>query len=154
MIIVEKAARKLTVFNSRREVIHTCPVSLGSCPEGTKEAEGDGRTPEGTYRLCTVNRNSKFHAAFGISYPNRADAQRAYIEKRISLADALKITVCDRLRIRPPWHTALGGFVMLHGESPEGKTGDWTAGCIAVSNDDIERLMLMCKKGEIIRICP
>lgn len=154
MIVVEKSLRRLTVQNTRREVIYTCPVFLGCEPLGAKRAEGDGRTPEGVYRLVTVNRASRFHAAFGISYPGRADARRAYEEQRIGLPTALLIAVCDRLRLRPPWNTPLGGFVMLHGESPEGKTGDWTAGCIAVSNDDIDRLLLMCKKGEKIIILP
>lgn len=154
MITVEKSARSLTVTGKNGETLLVCPISLGSSPVGAKYREGDGRTPEGTYRICTVNPKSRFHAAFGLNYPNRADAQRAYIEKRISLLTALSIAACNRLHRRPPWKTPLGGYVMIHGESPDGKTGDWTAGCIAVSNEDMDRLMLMCQKGETVVIRP
>ena len=154
MITIQKSERRLTVTGKNGETLLVCAVSLGSAPEGAKCKEGDGRTPEGFYRICTVNPNSRFHAALGINYPNRADAQRAYIEKRISLLTALSIAACDRLRRRPPWKTPLGGYIMIHGENPDGKTGDWTAGCVAVSNEDMDRLMLMCRKGETVVIRP
>ena len=154
MITIQKSKRRLTVTGQNGETLFVCAVMLGASPVGRKTAEGDGRTPEGTYRICTVNPKSRYHAAFGLNYPNRADAQRAYIEKRISLMTALRIAACDRLRRRPPWKTPLGGYVMIHGESPDGKTGDWTAGCVAVNNDDMDRLTLMCRKGETVVIRP
>ena len=147
MIKVFKSERRLEVIKNGKRVFE-CPVSLGFCPIGHKESEGDGKTPEGKYRICSVNRQSKFHISLGVSYPSRLDALNAYKSKHLSLANALKIM----LSVRPKWNTPLGGFIMLHGEAPQGKTGDWTQGCISVSNSDIEAIASLCRLGERIDI--
>lgn len=152
MILIEKSARRLTLLDANGNRLFSCSVQLGRAPFGAKMREGDGRTPEGRYRVCSVNRESKFHAALGINYPNRFDAGRARKEKRISAFDCLRITLADRLSIRPPWKTPLGGYIMLHGESPEGKTGDWTVGCVAMANADIDRLISLSSKKELVEI--
>lgn len=153
MIIVNKTARTLRLVKDG-VTLFECPVMLGENPEGHKLCEGDGRTPEGTYRVCMVNRKSKFHISLGISYPNRLDAKAAYRDKRIGLYDLCMITLADIMHLRPRWTSPLGGFIMLHGESPEGKTGDWTKGCIAVSNESIEQLASLVKPGERVVIEP
>lgn len=150
MIVIEKSRRVLTRTDGKTTL--SFPVSLGFAPAGHKEKEGDGRTPEGTYRICTVNPGSKFHFAFGISYPNAADAKKAFHEKRIGIIDFLKIALPSLLRLRPAWNTPLGGFVMIHGEHPDGKTGDWTQGCIAMKNEDVDLIRQYVKKGETVLI--
>ena len=154
MIVIEKSKRTLTLYASNGSEQRKFQIHLGSSPEGAKRSEGDGKTPEGEYRIVSVNPKSKFRFAFGLSYPNRADAKLALREKRISVFTALVIGLADVLGIRPPWQTKLGGFIMLHGEHPEGKTGDWTAGCIALDNKDIDALSKLVKKGERVRILP
>ena len=154
MIQIEKSKRILTLTAEDGTERLRVPVFLGSCPEGTKDFEGDGKTPEGIYRIVTVNPESKYHFAFGLSYPNRNDAVRALKEKRISPLTAFRIVLCDVLGVRPPWNTPLGGFIMLHGEHPDGKTGNWTAGCIALSNSDMDALSKLAKKGDAVRILP
>ncbi len=147
-IIVEKSARKLTAG------AFSCGIGLGSAPIGHKLAEGDGKTPEGRYYVCTKNAASKFHLALGVSYPNEADAETALSENRISREQFSAIRSAQQNRRRPPWDTPLGGFIMIHGEHPDGKQGDWTAGCIALTNADIETLFSMAQIGDEIEILP
>lgn len=154
MIIIEKSKRLLRCPDKNGEILFSCPVSLGKCPVGAKLCEGDQKTPEGLYRIVSINPQSKFHLAFGISYPERHDARIALREKRISRMTFMRIALSSLLGVRPPWNTALGGFIMLHGESPEGLEGDWTAGCIALKNRDIDLLAKHIKKRERVKILP
>ena len=112
------------------------------------------KTPEGAYRITHKNYKSKYKIALGISYPSRKDAYLARREKRICTMTAVQILLCDLLSIRPPWKTPLGGFVMIHGEHPDRLSGDWTAGCIAVQNKDIEKIAAIVKRNEKIEILP
>ncbi len=151
MIYVYKSKRLLE-YAKHGKTVFTCPVMLGSHPTGHKTQEGDGRTPEGKYRICSINRSSKFHISLGINFPNSTDAVLGFKNKRIDIFRAGLIIAADFLHLRPLWHTSLGGFIMLHGESPDGKTGDWTQGCIAVKNADIEKLASACSRGETVII--
>ena len=153
MIIIDKAARRLRLVR-QGETLLSCPVSLGREPVGHKEREGDGRTPEGKYRVCSVNRQSKFYISLGISYPARRDALRGLRLRRIGLIDCALLVLADLMHLRPKWTTALGGFIMLHGPSPDGLSGDWTQGCIALSKEDTEKLASLCKRGETVLINP
>ena len=74
-ILIEKAARRLTLLNHGRR-LKTYRVSLGSQPVGAKQQQGDGKTPEGVYRIDSRNANSKFHLALHVSYPNATDTAR------------------------------------------------------------------------------
>ena len=155
MILIEKAARRLTFVDGETgKTVFSCPVSLGFCPNGPKMREGDGRTPEGRYRVVTINRQSRFHTALGLSYPSPADVRRARREIAVSPLARLRIRAAALLGLRPPWKTPLGGFVMIHGEHPEHKPGDWTAGCIALSNENIDKLASLVHKGELVQITP
>ena len=102
-------------------------------PIGDKFYEGDGRTPEGTYFIDRRNPNSKYHLSIGISYPNARDrAEAATLGK-------------------PP-----GGDIFIHGESNRLKLGknDWTWGCIAVPNREMEEIYSMVQNGTPIKINP
>ncbi|MCR4622798.1 MAG: L,D-transpeptidase [Clostridiales bacterium] len=153
MIVIEKRLRRLTLVKGGQTLL-SCPICLGTVPLGAKTREGDGKTPEGDYYICTVNRQSKFFISLGISYPSPADAKGGLKRSQISLFDYLCIRLAALCRLRPKWTTALGGFVMIHGESPEGKTEDWTQGCVALSNADIKALSDFVGKGEKVRILP
>ncbi len=120
------------------EILKSYRISLGRQPLGHKVRAGDKRTPEGTYLLDYRNPNSRFHKGFHISYPNEADTARAL-----------------RLGVPP------GGDIMLHGLSslrePLGKghrREDWTDGCIAVTNAEIEEIWKLVPDGTPIEITP
>ena len=152
-ITVWKSERLLVAERDGLEVFR-CKVQLGSTPIGHKTAEGDGRTPEGRYYVCTKNAQSKFYLALGVSYPAPADAREAFAQGRISGEQLRAIEEAHAQGKRPPWDTELGGFIMLHGQHPEGKTGDWTAGCVAMYNEDVEKLFAMAQMGDEIEILP
>jgi murein L,D-transpeptidase YafK len=136
-ILVEKAARRLTLFSSGRK-LKEYRVALGFSPSGPKEREGDGRTPEGSYTIDFHKPDSAFHRALHISYPSTRDSARA--------AEA---------GVLP------GGDIMIHG-LPNGlgalgaahRLRDWTAGCIAVTDSEIEEIYDLVNDGTPIEIRP
>lgn len=150
-IIVYKSQRLLVAMDGENEIMR-CAVSLGSQPLGAKTQEGDGKTPEGSYYVCTKNARSKFTLALGVSYPNVQDAESAFALGRIDQGQRDAILDAQARGKRPPWDTPLGGFIMIHGEHPQGKTGDWTAGCVALSNADISRLFALASLGDEVEI--
>lgn len=131
-IIVEKAARKMHLFHDN-DIVKTYDIAMGFAPEGHKQFEGDGKTPEGLYYIDRRNPRSKFHLSLGISYPNAADT--AYAEAKGK---------------KP------GGEIFIHGKSRfRGfNQGDWTWGCIAVTDEEVEEVYAMVKNGTPIRIKP
>lgn len=145
-IVISKSQRTLRLLLGGEEVLRT-KVGLGGHPIGPKEREGDSRTPEGTYFVCTRNDRSRFHLFLGLSYPGPADAERGLRDGLITKAEHDRI-VGSRA---PVWNTKLGGEVGIHGS---GAHRDWTAGCIAVENDDIELLWGFCPIGTPVRIEP
>lgn len=154
-ITVDKARRRLVLRQGRRE-LYRCRCHLGPLPTGAKNREGDGRTPEGMYYVCSRNPQSKYHRALGISYPNSADAARARRSGLIDGETYESICRAERRRMRPAWDTPMGGWIMIHGEPHDGRDpdGDWTAGCIAVSDRDMDALFAMCALGVRVVIRP
>lgn len=136
-ILVEKSARTLYLFSGERE-IRRYRISLGDNPRGHKQRQGDKRTPEGRYIIDYRNPQSRYHLSLHISYPNPQ----------------------DRLRAESQGDDP-GGMIMIHG-MPNHKRwthdylirNDWTDGCIAVSNRDMEEIWQLVKDGTPIEIRP
>jgi len=145
-IVVEKSARKLTLYSGDRPLA-TYRVALGFSPVGPKLHEGDGRTPEGELRVVTRNAKSRFRKFLGLSYPRPSDAQVAALtpEERAAIATA------NREGKQPPWNTPLGGAVGIHGN---GALFDWTSGCVALDNDAIDALWNVVPLGTPVVIVP
>ena len=149
-ILIEKSKRRLTLTRAdESDLIFS--IVLGKCPEGHKMREGDFRTPEGEYYVCTKNAKSKYHLALGLSYPNPSDADDALKRNELTPAQHEAILAAHAAGRRPPWDTPLGGFIMIHGG---GTASDWTAGCIALENADIETLFALCPMGTKVLIVP
>lgn len=136
-IVVEKSARRLSIFRDAKQ-LKTYRVSLGRNPLGAKQEEGDMKTPEGIYKIDGRNPQSSFHLALHISYPSLEDDKRAAAQG------------------------VLAGFdIMIHGiQNGRGWVGafhrwkDWTAGCIAVTDEEIEELWRVTPDGATIEIRP
>lgn len=138
MIRVDKSDRRLDLLRGGK-VVATFAVALGRSPEGGKQMEGDMRTPEGRYTIDWRNPGSHYYRSLHISYPDKADKARA-----------------AKLGVAP------GGDVMIHGQ-PNGyalpaslllQATDWTFGCIAVSNADMNVIWNAVPDGAPIEILP
>ncbi len=136
-ILIEKKERRLNLI-SNGKVIKTYKIALGGNPNGPKERQGDNKTPEGTYVIDSRNGDSNYHLSLHISYPNEKDKKRA-----------------KELGVSP------GGDIMIHGI----KNGfswvgdlhtkvDWTKGCIAVTNEEMEEIYKLAPIGTVVEIRP
>ena len=137
LVRVDKSDRELTLL-SQGKVIATFEIALGGNPTGHKQQEGDERTPEGRYVLDFKKPDSAYFRAIHVSYPNQADAQRA---KKAGVAP--------------------GGAIMIHGQrngfgwlASISQRYDWTDGCIALSNEDMQRVWDLVKVPTTIEIAP
>ena len=149
-IIVKKAERLLELWQGETQII-AVPIGLGGAPEGHKQVEGDGKTPEGEYYVCVRNSNSAYYLSLGISYPDKEDAEAALADGRIDNTTYERIASAIDAGQQPDWNTALGGAVMIHGH---GAASDWTAGCIAVENEVMDILFEYCPLRTKITILP
>lgn len=148
-VIVSKHARTLAVYDGDEEVLRM-PVVLGR-NSSDKQREGDLATPEGWFYICCKNPESKYHRFLGLSYPNAEDAERGLRDKLITPAESDQIREAIAQKKSPPWKTALGGEVGLHGPCPN---VTWTHGCIAVTREQIERLYDLLEIGDEVVIEP
>ena len=148
-LVITKHTRTLALYDGDEEVLHI-PVVLGKNP-AAKQREGDLATPEGEFYICYKNPRSKFHRFLGLSYPNRGDADRGLGAGAISTAEAEQIRTAIDQHACPPWKTALGGEVGLHGPCPN---VTWTHGCIAMSVEHIDRLYRLLELGDPVTILP
>lgn len=137
-LVVRKSAREMDAYDAQGRLLKTYPVALGFNPVGHKRFEGDGKTPEGRYAINTRNPYSGYHKNLGISYPNAAD--RAYAAAQGKSA---------------------GGDIKIHGlRNGLGTIGaqhlrrDWTHGCIAVTDGEIDELYARVKPQAVIDILP
>ncbi len=151
IIRVYKARRRLEAINDMGQGLFSAGVALGRAPEGPKQAEGDGRTPEGRYRLCLIKEKGKYGRSLGLSYPGPEDADAALKEGRIDPPTHQAILQAHSKGARPPWGTPLGGEIYLHGG---GTASDWTQGCIALEDGDIEVLFGLRAQIEAVEILP
>nr|WP_272860609.1 L,D-transpeptidase family protein [Paracoccus stylophorae] len=132
-VVVQKERRRMYLLNGQT-VLKAYDFGLGNQPIGHKQFEGDGKTPEGLYYIDRFNPRSRYHLSVGISYPNERD--RAFAEQ---------------FGLDP------GGDIMIHGRGPEGnrlvrQKRDWTAGCITVSDEEVEDIFAMLRLGVPVMI--
>lgn len=149
-ILIKKKDRKLHVFDGNK-LRKTYNISLGFAPDGDKEIEGDGKTPEGDFYIFTKNSESSFFLSLGISYPNIEDAKRGLEQKLITQAEHDEIVKAISEKKMPLQKTKLGGEIYIHGG---GCNKDWTAGCIALENEEIKEIFDNIEVGTLVRIEP
>jgi hypothetical protein len=119
--------------------------------QGSLRLRDQWRTPEGTFYIVHKNRNSQFHRALVLNYPTVEDAERGRKRGMISPAEARAIREAQAHLRMPPMNTALGGWIEIHGEGTGGAT-NWTHGCIALTNAEINDLWWWVQKGTPVRI--
>lgn len=134
-IEIDKSDREMVVFAGDAR-LKSYRIALGFSPEGDKAREGDGRTPEGRFRIDRRNPQSRFHLSLGIDYPQPDDIARARAQG-----------------VSP------GGDIFIHGQPnrvPDGMMlpGDWTAGCVALTNAEMRELWDHVPIGTEVIITP
>jgi murein L,D-transpeptidase YafK len=134
-LYIDKSERWMQLWSGDRLVHIITGIQLGDAPQGHKRFEGDERTPEGRYVIDWRNPESAYHLSLHISYPNAADEAYALSQERYP-----------------------GGMIMIHGQPgwlPAGRMpGDWTDGCIAVTNTEMDLLWQSVPDGAIVDIVP
>lgn len=150
-IYVSKRLKTLSL-KQNGVLIGEYPVSIGaSSSDGNKKVEGDMRTPSGQFYVCTRNEKSVAYLALGLSYPGIEDAKRGFEEGIISQEQRDEIINANLNGQQPPWETALGGAIMIHGcRVPDGTTH----GCVAVDNTVMDVLWNYCNLGVPVTIGP
>ncbi|HUF04882.1 MAG TPA: L,D-transpeptidase [Aridibacter sp.] len=149
-IEIKKSDRLLTLFDGDRPV-RTYGIGLGSDPVGDNKKEGDGRTPEGEFRVFVKNQSSKYYLSVGLNYPLPEDADRGLDSGLISNEEHDAIIEAHEERSAPPQKTALGGEIYIHGH---GIGSDWTEGCVAIVDDAMKELYDAVRVGTPVRIVP
>lgn len=131
-VVVQKSQRRMHLLHND-SILESYDIQLGFAPVGHKQFEGDGKTPEGVYRVDRRNPESRFHLSLGISYPNVND---------VAAAAAMG---------KSP-----GGDIFIHGQENRSKprSDDWTWGCIAVKNEEMERIYAMVRTGTLVALNP
>ena len=128
-MVVSKKRREMVLLRGE-SVLRTYRIALGREPVGPKRQEGDGRTPEGRYVIDRRNSKSKYHLSLHISYPDAADVARA-----------------REAGVDP------GGDIMIHGlKDGVQRDGDWTQGCIAVTDEEMDEIWGVGGEGTAIWI--
>ncbi|AJQ94793.1 L,D-transpeptidase family protein [Gynuella sunshinyii] len=135
LVQVDKSERRMTVFEGD-QILASYHIALGGNPQGHKQQEGDEKTPEGSYVLDYIKEDSAYHKAMHISYPDQADQRNA------------------KARGVSP-----GGFIMIHGQrnglgwlSGIVQHFNWTDGCIALTNKEMDEFVALVPIGTPIRI--
>jgi len=149
-IYIYKEKRRLYVIQSN-VLVRDYPIGLGFRPAGDKESEGDGRTPEGDFLICQKNPVSRFNKALILNYPDRTHAERAFFAGILSSPELKEILTAAERKASPPSYTKLGGQVYIHAG---GAHKDWTQGCIALYDSDMDELFKIASIGTQVHVRP
>jgi len=134
----------LAVIQGDHVVEKLTDISIGRGGVTRNRVRGDERTPLGRFRIGWINKSSPFHRFYGLDYPNRTYAERAFQEGLIGHHTLERILRAFRQHAIPPQNTALGGYVGIHGVGRGSlrihRLFNWTQGCVALTNSQIDRL--------------
>lgn len=143
-VLVDTSAHTVAVIEDGAVKETFRHIALGRGGAAAVRYKGDGRTPLGTYRVAWVNRNSRFHIFFGLDYPGDGQAELALRRNKIDIDTYYSIRTAVYRGVLPPQDTELGGYIGIHGLGRGNRwlqrMADWTQGCIALSNEQVDRL--------------
>ena len=155
-VIIDTKTRNLEILKGEETLEVLEHVVIGRKGAGTKEHRGDDITPLGNYRIGWVNEKSSFRKFFGLTYPNQDHAEKALQKGMIGKATYEAIIEAEMSGQIPPQNTDLGGQIGIHGLGSASlsvhEEFDWTHGCIALTNDQIDRLSQYVEKGTLVTV--
>lgn len=150
-IYVKKSEKYMSLYKSGEE-IRRYKIAMGAVPEGHKQQEGDEKTPEGIYEIVWKNKASKFHLSLKINYPNKDDKKRA---RSLGVSPGGDIMIHGLPNNLEAWLESFPKLLqdwILNGGSQYHYLYNWTDGCIAVTNEEIEEIWELVKPGTPIKI--
>lgn len=160
-IVIWKSQYTLTLYKGDRPVKTYRAVFGMGFRDGDKRRAGDKRTPEGDFFICSMNHSKRFYKFMGLSYPGIRHAGYGVRAGLISQQEYEMIRKADQERQPPPWDTKLGGAVGIHGRmldsaiAPKRYTGtNWTDGCIAMENADVDEIYSVVSLGTPVTVLP
>lgn len=150
-VLIDTVGHRLDVYRDYTPLLRFHGISLGRGGAALLRREGDATTPLGEFRINRINSDSRFHIFLGLDYPNLVHAQRAYSAGVIDGAEFDLFQTALMARRGPPQGTPLGGNIGIHGighGDPEiHRAYNWTQGCIAITNEQIEQLTRAVRVG-------
>jgi murein L,D-transpeptidase YafK len=158
-LVIWKSQYSVTLFKGRSPVKTYWAVFGKGYFDGDKERSGDKRTPEGDFYICTMSDSKRFYKFLGLSYPGLKHAGQALQVGMITPRQYREIEQALAERRQPTWETKLGGAVGIHGRMFEdpgvwARRQNWTDGCIALSNADMDELFSIVSLGTPVTILP
>lgn len=152
VIVIDKSTAILSVLQDGHEIVR-CPASFGLDPISDKVRAHDLATPEGCYSISAVVQGARFHRSLGLSYPNLVDAQHGLAAGLLSRRQYRQMAAAIREEVPGLCGTPLGCGIAIHGGGVvrEG-VRDWTEGCVAVDNADVDRLAQLCRRDDPVLI--
>ncbi len=155
-LLVDTKAHKIEVKKGEQTLETLQGIAIGRKGAGLKNHRGDDITPQGNYRIGWVGGQSNFHKFFGLTYPSTQDAEIALKRGIISQQDYYSITAAHQFNQVPPQDTPLGGRIGIHGlgagDERVHQVFDWTHGCIALTNAQIDHLSQWLDTGTVVKI--
>jgi len=155
-LLVDTGARKIEVKKGEQTIEVLDKIAIGRGGAGRKSHRGDNITPHGSYRIGWVGEKSTFRRFFGLNYPSVEDAEKALLNKLIDENTYNRIIAAHQFSQIPPQNTPLGGQIGIHGLGAADKriheNFDWTHGCIALTNGQIDHLSQLVSPGTVVKI--
>lgn len=155
-IEVNTTERNLTVWAGNKAIRHYRNIAIGSGGVSEVHYQGDESTPLGEYTVLWINRDSPFDIFVALNYPNRKHADLALKAGHLSLEEYRSITAASRYNARPPFNTALGGRIGIHGIGLGNRQiheiANWTNGCVALTNEEMRELIQWIHVGTKVTI--
>lgn len=148
-VVVNKSKRNLALCNAGI-LVSSFRAGLGFTPVGDKVETGDGKTPEGVFYISRLHPTSSYYKAFVVSYPDKEDAARGLADGLITQSEKDQIDAAQNSCTEPP-ATALGSLIEIHGN---GGTADWTWGCVAIEDSEIDLLWSVLDVRDTVVILP
>lgn len=155
-VLIDTAGHRLAVYRDHSPLLSIRNIAIGSGGAALTRTEGDATTPLGEFRVSRINRDSRFHVFLGLDYPTLGHAKRAHAAGLIDSETYDSFEQLLAINGVPPQNTPLGGNIGIHGigqgDPDIHRQYDWTRGCIAVTNKQIEQLAGLIRVGTRVLI--
>ena len=155
-VLIDTKALTLKLIQGKQERLSFTNIAIGRYGTTADKRKGDNKTPLGHFIVAWITDNTSFHRFFGFNYPNKELAERAFQAGHLDQKSWNKIRRAFASNRLPPQDTVLGGNLGLHGIGAGDPTiheqYNWTNGCIALTNDQIDRLATWVKIGTPVEI--